>query len=85
MNDDGCSFSFTIHTYYVFFVQGGVVIVDSPGIGDAEQVNKIALEYLPQAYAFIYVINSVNAGGIQEDRVCFKLLKEPLEAIVTAA
>ena len=46
-----------------------MVIVDSPGIGDSEQVCNIALEFLPQAFAFIYVINSPNAGGVQEDRV----------------
>ena len=51
------------------------MIVDSPGIGDSEQVCKIALEYLPQAFAFIYVINSQNAGGLQEDRV--SLRKQP--------
>ena len=45
------------------------MIVDSPGVCDSEQVSKIVLQYLPQAYAFIYVINSPNAGGIQEDRV----------------
>ena len=50
-----------------------MVIVDSPGIGDTEQVNKIALKYLPKACAFIYVINSSNAGGLQEDRVSNKL------------
>ncbi|KAJ7392751.1 hypothetical protein OS493_010406 [Desmophyllum pertusum] len=51
------------------FLKGGVVIVDSPGIGDSEHVSEIALKYLPQAYAFIYVINSANAGGLQEDRL----------------
>ena len=45
------------------------MIVDSPGIGDSEDASKIALEYLPQASAFVYVINSPNAGGLQEDRV----------------
>jgi len=50
-------------------LKGGVVIVDSPGIGDTEQVNKIALAYLPQACAFIYVLNSSNVGGLQEDRL----------------
>ena len=49
-----------------------MVIVDSPGISDSEQVNKIALAYLPQACAFIYVLNSSNAGGLQEDRVSKK-------------
>jgi len=50
-------------------LKGGVVIVDSPGIGDSEQTNKIVLDYLPRAYAFIYVLNSSNAGGLQEDRL----------------
>ena len=50
-----------------------MVIVDSPGICDSEQTNKIALDYLPQAYAFIYVLNSSNAGGLQEDRVSKKV------------
>ena len=49
-----------------------MVIVDSPGIGDSEQVNKITLSYLPRAYAFIYVLNTSNAGGLQEDRVSEK-------------
>ena len=54
-----------------------MVIVDSPGIGDSEQVNKITLDYLPRAYAFIYVVNSSNAGGLQEDRVSKKLSNTP--------
>ena len=48
------------------------MIVDSPGIGDTEQVSEITLEYLSQAYAFLYVINSPNAGGLQEDRVSWQ-------------
>ena len=54
-----------------------MVIVDSPGIGDSEQVNKITLDYLPRAYAFIYVLNSSNAGGLQEDRVSKKIKQYP--------
>ena len=56
-----------------FFLQGGVVIVDSPGIGDSEHISKIVLAYMPQACAFVYVINSPNAGGLQEDRVSTSL------------
>lgn len=55
-----------------------MVIVDSPGIGDSEQTNKIVLDYLPRAYAFIYVLNSSNAGGLQEDRVSKKINKAML-------
>ena len=29
---------------------------------------------MPQAFAFIYVINTPNAGGVQEDRVSLSLL-----------
>ncbi|XP_058949859.2 dual serine/threonine and tyrosine protein kinase-like isoform X1 [Pocillopora verrucosa] len=46
-----------------------IVIVDSPGIGESTIMDDIVKEYLPEAFAFIYVINSENAGGIQRDRV----------------
>ena len=49
--------------------QQGIVIVDSPGVGESGIMDDIVKEYLPEAFAFIYVINSVNAGGIQRDRV----------------
>ena len=29
----------------------------------------MVIQYLPEAFAFIYVINSTNTGGIQKDRV----------------
>ena len=45
------------------------MIVDSPGIGESTIMDDIVKEYLPEAFAFIYVINSGNAGGIQRDRV----------------
>ena len=45
------------------------MIVDSPGIGESPIMDDIVKEYLPEAFAFIYVINSDNAGGIQPDRV----------------
>ena len=44
-------------------------MVDSPGIGESEIMNEVVTEYLSQAFAFIYVINSANAGGVQKDRV----------------
>ena len=45
------------------------MIVDSPGIGESDEMDEIVEQYLPKAFAFIYVINSTNAGGIQKDRV----------------
>ena len=47
----------------------GVVIIDSPGVGESEKMDQILMSYLPKAFAFIYVINSANAGGIQRDRL----------------
>ncbi|KAK3108483.1 hypothetical protein FSP39_008913 [Pinctada imbricata] len=45
------------------------MIVDTPGIGESTQMTDKLLQYLPKAVAFIYVINSANAGGVQSDRV----------------
>ena len=45
------------------------MIIDSPGVGASDIMDEIVTRYLPQAFAFIYVINSVNAGGVQKDRV----------------
>ena len=32
-------------------------------------MDDIVVNYLPNAFAFIYVINSSNARGVQKDRV----------------
>lgn len=56
----------------IFSFQKGVIIIDSPGIGESEIMDEMVLEYLPQAFAFIYVINIANAGGVQKDRVSIK-------------
>ena len=45
------------------------MIVDSPGIDESTIMDDIVNKYLPEAFAFIYVINSENAGGIWPDRV----------------
>ena len=45
------------------------MIVDSPGVGESEIMDDIVVNCLPNAFAFIYVINSGNAGGVQKDRV----------------
>ncbi|XP_002732513.1 uncharacterized protein LOC100370751 [Saccoglossus kowalevskii] len=50
-------------------LQNGIFIVDSPGIGENEAMDNIVTSYLNEAFAFIYVINSANAGGVQEDRL----------------
>ena len=45
------------------------MIIDSPGVGESDEMDEMVIQYLPQAFAFIYVINCTNAGGIQKDRV----------------
>lgn len=52
-----------------FVFKDRMVIVDSPGVGESEIMDDIVVNYLPNAFAFIYVINSGNAGGVQKDRV----------------
>ena len=36
-------------------------------------MDQIVTEYIPEAFCFIYVINSCNAGGVQKDRVSIDL------------
>ena len=55
--------------------QNGIVIIDSPGVGESEIMDEIVTEYLPRAFAFIYTINCLNGGGVQKDRVSDKIAK----------
>ena len=41
------------------------MIVDSPGIGETKEMTSTVLSYILNASAFIYVIDSTNAGGMQ--------------------
>ncbi|XP_068732183.1 uncharacterized protein [Montipora capricornis] len=50
-------------------LQQGIVIIDSPGVGESNIMDQIVTQYLSQAFAFIYTINSTNAGGVQKDRL----------------
>ncbi|XP_061165684.1 dynamin-like protein 2 [Saccostrea echinata] len=52
-------------------LKGNIIIVDTPGKGDTGQddvANKM-MEYLPNAVAFIFVVNVSTAGGFQDDRL----------------
>ncbi|KAI8480946.1 MAP kinase kinase kinase [Branchiostoma belcheri] len=51
------------------YLKSGVFLVDSPGIGESPAMTSVAMDYLSEAFAFIYVINSASAGGVQEDRL----------------
>ena len=52
-----------------YLSQTGLTIIDSPGVGETDEMDEMVIQYLPKAFAFVYVINSANAGGIQKDRV----------------
>ncbi|CAH1238236.1 CSK [Branchiostoma lanceolatum] len=51
------------------FLKEGITIVDGPGVGESEKMDEVVFDYMEEAFAFIYVINSANAGGIQKDRL----------------
>ena len=49
--------------------QENVMIVDSPGVGESEVMDESVVSYMSNAFCFMYVINTFNAGGVQKDRV----------------
>ncbi len=60
---------YLVYLTFLPFLQEGIVIVDSPGVGEYAIMDNIVNMYFPEAFALIYLINSANAGGIQRDRV----------------
>lgn len=57
----------------LFWLQGNVIIVDTPGIGENNELCDILMDFLPHAVSFVFIINAKNAGGIHEDRVMLKI------------
>ena len=57
------------------WLEGGITIVDSPGVGEDQHLTELVKKYIPLASGFIYVINTINAGGLDPDRVCTFLKK----------
>lgn len=45
------------------------MIVDSPGVGETEEFDTMVYQYIPEVFAFIYVISLANSDGIQKDTV----------------
>ena len=58
-----------INLLTLFPHQDGFVIVDSPEVGESDIMDDIVVNYLQNAFAFIYVIESSNAGGIQSSEL----------------
>ncbi|XP_078664264.1 uncharacterized protein LOC144907273 [Branchiostoma floridae x Branchiostoma belcheri] len=50
-------------------LKGGIVIVDSPGVGESKIMDQVVSDYIPKAFAFLYIIDSSRAGGVQQDRL----------------
>ena len=60
--------------YKVLFIfQCGLVMVDSPGIGENDAMDKVIVQFVAenQINAFLYIIKTDNGGGVDEDRVFF--------------
>ncbi|XP_028400787.1 uncharacterized protein LOC114523923 [Dendronephthya gigantea] len=53
-----------------------IAIVDSPGLGESDEMDEVLMNYLPNAFAFIYVLDISRAGGVQKD------IKEKLRTIL---
>ncbi|RDD39491.1 hypothetical protein TrispH2_008776 [Trichoplax sp. H2] len=51
------------------FLKDGILLVDSPGIGETSLATEQVMKYLPNACSIIYVIDVSNAGGMKEDRL----------------
>ena len=51
--------------------QSGVTIVDTPGFGEYESLDNLVKDFFNKGCvsAFVYVIKTDSAEGVQEDRV----------------
>jgi translation elongation factor EF-1alpha len=58
----------------LFFFQGDVVIVDTPGIRDhgQEEVSGMMMDYIPNAIAFVFVLNVQSFGSLQNYQVLYE-------------
>lgn len=54
---------------FLNFLKGNLALVDTPGIGGSGDSTQRLIEYLPNALAFVFVINVASAGGMQHDRL----------------
>lgn len=50
------------------------MVVDTPDIGGGRGMNSMLMEFLPNAFGFIFVIDVSRAGGVEEDRVTMVMM-----------
>ncbi|KAH3735012.1 uncharacterized protein LOC127851036 isoform X2 [Dreissena polymorpha] len=55
----------TVHAPFNI-LKNNVVIVDSPGVGETQEMTDVVLGYVEKAAVFIFVIDMMNAGGVQQ-------------------
>ena len=58
------------------------MIIDSPGVGESDEMDEMVIQYLPEAFAFIYVANSSIGGGVQKDRVSTRINVSPFRRFI---
>ncbi|XP_078662985.1 uncharacterized protein LOC144906514 [Branchiostoma floridae x Branchiostoma belcheri] len=50
-------------------LKGGIVLVDSPGVGESEMMDQVVADYIPKVFGLLYIIDSSRRGGVQQDRL----------------
>ncbi|XP_052064399.1 tyrosine-protein kinase Fer-like isoform X1 [Mytilus californianus] len=50
-------------------IKNGIVLVDTPGIGENRLIIKRLQEYMKESFGFIYIIDSAQAAGLQRGRL----------------
>ncbi|KAK3101932.1 hypothetical protein FSP39_007456 [Pinctada imbricata] len=61
-------------------LEEGIVIVDTPGIGERRQEGKMLEKYLNKSFGSIYLVNTSAAGGVNKGR-----LRDFLRLVVNTA
>ena len=41
--------------------------MDSPGLGESDKMDEVLMNYLPNAFAYIYILDVARAGGVQRE------------------
>ncbi|KAH9510100.1 hypothetical protein Btru_043475 [Bulinus truncatus] len=70
---DESPFEKIVLSWPIEMLKGGIVIVDSPGVGDSRGLPQMLANYMEKAFGFFYVIDSTTA--IQRQRLGQLLLK----------
>nr|XP_034307373.1 uncharacterized protein LOC105333658 isoform X2 [Crassostrea gigas] len=79
-NTDESPYERIVIQYPFPLLEKGIVLVDTPGIGESKTLVKHVSRYLEKSFGFIYVVNSSNAGGVHEGR-----LKDFLRTVISNA